>query len=393
MSARSILFAFCIFLVACIPDEAVKPDGGDAGGGDAPSAQTLTVTLAGNGTGNVSSSPAGIDCGTTCSAAFAPGTSVVLTATPDANMTFDGWSGGGCSGTTPCTVSITAATTVTATFSLQKIKLTITPKGNGSVKSLPTGIDCGATCTASFDYGTQITLSPIPAAGISAFGGWSGGGCTGVSNCVVKMTIPLTISATFLTLATWDPTWSVAGVTYSNGDLSISGNSSGNKNVRTTFGVTAGKTYWEINVDAGVAANDAGGLGICESIMPNYVAYIGSQASGLAWGYGTFPQYFVSWSGVTVNGAPPTTSYVAAGIVYMFALDMTGGKLWAGQDGSWYNSGNPTANTNPIATGITGTVYPGVTFYQSSGNAFTANFGGSPFKYPVPSGFQAGFFQ
>ena len=61
----------------------------------------LTVTKAGTGGGTVSSTPAGIDCGPTCSASFDDGTSVTLTATANANATFTGWSGAGCSGPGP----------------------------------------------------------------------------------------------------------------------------------------------------------------------------------------------------------------------------------------------------------------------------------------------------
>src|SRR5439155_21371057 len=62
----------------------------------------LTVSKAGTGTGTVTSAPAGITCGVTCSASFASGTAVTLTAAPAAGSTFSGWSGGGCSGTGPC---------------------------------------------------------------------------------------------------------------------------------------------------------------------------------------------------------------------------------------------------------------------------------------------------
>ena len=59
----------------------------------------LTVTEAGAGTGTVASAPAGISCPTTCSASFASGTQVTLTASASANKsTFAGWSGGGCTG-------------------------------------------------------------------------------------------------------------------------------------------------------------------------------------------------------------------------------------------------------------------------------------------------------
>lgn len=87
---------------------------------------TLTIATAGTGSGTVTSSPTGINCGATCSASFASGTSVTLTATPATSSTFTGWSGGGCSGTGSCVVTMDAAKTVTATF---------TSSGGGSVAS------------------------------------------------------------------------------------------------------------------------------------------------------------------------------------------------------------------------------------------------------------------
>jgi len=77
----------------------------------------LTVTKAGSGTGTVTSSPAGINCGVDCSEKYNHGTSVTLTASADSGSTFSGWSGGGCTGTGTCTVTMSANTTVKATFS------------------------------------------------------------------------------------------------------------------------------------------------------------------------------------------------------------------------------------------------------------------------------------
>ncbi len=77
---------------------------------------SITVTRNGSGTGTVTSSPAGISCGGTCSYTFGTPQTVLLTAAPDNNSIFTGWSGGGCSGTGTCTVSLTGNTTVTATF-------------------------------------------------------------------------------------------------------------------------------------------------------------------------------------------------------------------------------------------------------------------------------------
>jgi Divergent InlB B-repeat domain len=76
----------------------------------------LTVTAEQlGGSGTVTSSPAGINCGTTCSARFDPNTTVTLTAKPDRGSKFLGW-GQPCSGKARCTVSLTSATSVTARF-------------------------------------------------------------------------------------------------------------------------------------------------------------------------------------------------------------------------------------------------------------------------------------
>jgi streptogramin lyase len=79
----------------------------------------LSVTEAGNGTGQVTSTPAGIACGRSsnqCAAPFIAGTPVTLTASANAGSSFSGWSGGGCSGTAPCMLTLNADATVTASF-------------------------------------------------------------------------------------------------------------------------------------------------------------------------------------------------------------------------------------------------------------------------------------
>ena len=77
---------------------------------------SLSVATAGGGRGSVQSSPAGIACLPTCAAPFDDGAAVTLTATPGSGSTFAGWSGGGCSGTGTCTVTMSADQAVTATF-------------------------------------------------------------------------------------------------------------------------------------------------------------------------------------------------------------------------------------------------------------------------------------
>ncbi len=81
----------------------------------------VTVTTTGEGTGIITSSPAGIDCGSTCTYEFSEGSPVTLTAVPDAESAFSGWSGGGCSGIGICTLTMDGAKEVTAEFAIEVI--------------------------------------------------------------------------------------------------------------------------------------------------------------------------------------------------------------------------------------------------------------------------------
>lgn len=160
----------------------------------------LTVNKTGTGSGTVTSSPAGINCGATCSASFAQGTTVTLTAAPASGSVFAGWSGGGCSGTGTCTVTMSAAQSVTATFNTapaSTFNLTVNKSGTGSgtITSNPSGINCGTTCSAPFNAGTVVTLSAAAASG-STFAGWSGA-CTGTGNCTITMSAAQTVTAAF----------------------------------------------------------------------------------------------------------------------------------------------------------------------------------------------------
>jgi uncharacterized repeat protein (TIGR02543 family) len=123
---------------------------------------------------------------------------VTLTATATAGSTFSGWSGA-CSGTGTFTVTMDQDRSVTANFTLaagtQTLTVTKTGSGSGTVTSSPAGIDCGATCSASFTHGTSVTLTAMPAAG-STFTGW-GGACSGTGTCTVTMDQDRSVTATF----------------------------------------------------------------------------------------------------------------------------------------------------------------------------------------------------
>ena len=114
---------------------------------------TLTVVVA--GTGTVSSSPAGINtCSTGCTAPFDKATPVTLTG----GTGLTGWSGGGCSGSGTCVVTLNQNTTVTAMFGIilpppsakrlsASLGFTLAARADGSVLSIGAGMTGGSGTT------------------------------------------------------------------------------------------------------------------------------------------------------------------------------------------------------------------------------------------------------
>jgi hypothetical protein len=66
---------------------------------------------------------------------------------------------------------------------------------NGVITSNPSGIDCGKTCTATFPYGSAVTLTATPS-GSGSFLGWYLA-CTGTDGCALPMTGPAEVASLF----------------------------------------------------------------------------------------------------------------------------------------------------------------------------------------------------
>jgi len=162
--------------------------------------QTLTVEKQGSGTGTLKSSPAGIDCGATCKASFPDNALVTLTGTPGPNTQAASWSGcDAVTGEGKCEVTMSSAREVKATFNLIQRELKVTRSGTstGTLKSSPAGIECGKTCSASFNHGTLVTLTATPAP-LTLPATWSGCGSVNVFNqCEVTMSAAKEVKATF----------------------------------------------------------------------------------------------------------------------------------------------------------------------------------------------------
>jgi len=156
----------------------------------------LQVSL--NGGGTVRSDPAGIDCPRTCAADFPPGTAVRLEASAPAGWDFAGF-GGACTGPS-CTLTLSNDVSAWATFVQRPVNLAVQVSGSGSVLSRPAGIDCPRVCSATFNAGSDVSLTATPAAGFS-FRAFSGA-CSGGS-CALHLSAETRVEAAFAAVPTF----------------------------------------------------------------------------------------------------------------------------------------------------------------------------------------------
>lgn len=166
----------------------------------APTQRSLTVTVSGV-EGRVTDDRGRISCTAgTCSADYDDSAIVTLSPTGTAAYQFSSWTGA-CSGSGACAVTMSAARSVGANFTLRSYPVTITLSGSGQGRITGSGIDCGnapgagSTCTTNVPYGASVTLVGTPASG-SELDAWSGG-CTGTGPCMRTITGATMIDASF----------------------------------------------------------------------------------------------------------------------------------------------------------------------------------------------------
>jgi Bacterial Ig-like domain (group 1)/Divergent InlB B-repeat domain len=172
--------------------------------------RTVTVTAAGSGSGSVTSVPAGINCTVvaavatgTCSAMFADGAGVALTAVPAAQQFFGAWSGGCIASAGSCSFAALSSDVSAQVTLLAPRILTVLGAGVGAgiVTSAPAGVNCSigagvatGSCAVAFPDATAVVLTASPTTG-SSLAAWSGA-CSGVA-CVLAMTSARSVTAAF----------------------------------------------------------------------------------------------------------------------------------------------------------------------------------------------------
>jgi DNA-binding beta-propeller fold protein YncE len=135
-------------------------------GGATPTSHLLSVLLAGNESGTVTSNPAGVNCGTSCTASFAPGTAVNLTASPAPGATFSRWNNA-CTGAGSCNLTLNSDDFVTATFgspgdfSVEPASLNLTAQRGGQVTDVITIAPLIGSFTTAVQLSCAVTPSPL----------------------------------------------------------------------------------------------------------------------------------------------------------------------------------------------------------------------------------------
>ncbi len=150
--------------IACVPGTPCSPDAGPESD-SSPGPVTLSVELAGTGSGAVRSVPEGIDCGTICSGEFERGTVITLTTSAMQGSSFAGWSGA-CQGiANQCQVTVDDDTAVAAFFGLAGEHVWSRQVGNNpnvpiGVSTDPAGnVIVAGTYTGTADFGDGARLS------------------------------------------------------------------------------------------------------------------------------------------------------------------------------------------------------------------------------------------
>jgi len=200
-----------------------------------PIQYTLTVQKPGTGTGTVTSNPAGIDCGGTCSAPFNEGTAVTLTAQADAGSEFGGWGGDcqNCGQAGQCQITIDSDKDCTATFDLQTH--TVTP----SVGSGQGSIDPSTPQTVNYNETVHFTLTPDQCYHIDGVGGTCGGTLNGNQFTTNPVTQDCSVVANFAI-----DTYTITASAGAGGSINPSGDVAVNCGADQSFTITPDAGYW-----------------------------------------------------------------------------------------------------------------------------------------------------
>ena len=200
--------------------------------------------------------------------------------------------------------------------------------------------------------------------------------------------VPTLTSATVANYAVLSPIWKDASATVLDANLRCFGSGATDRNIFATMSIPSNqKIYFEANVVTGTSVGNYFTVGIAPSTLGL------NTESGLVSGSFGINSDQANASFKRISGTSTSygagTSYATNDIVQI-AIDQANGRLWFGKNNTWFDSGNPSAGTNPATSALSTTVeyFPCFTFYQST-PVLALNFGQRPFAYTPPTGFVA----
>jgi len=344
----------------------------------------FTLTTNAVGSGSVSLNPPG--------GVYDSGTVVTLTANPSAGFQFTGWSGDLTGSTNPTTITMSAAKSVTATFTPIQYSLSVNAVGSGSVTLNPPG--------GIYDSGTVVTLTANPAAGFQ-FTGWSGDLSGSTNPTTITMSAAKSVTATFTPIqyslsvnavGSGSVTLNPPGGIYDSGTVVTltanpsagfqftgwSGDLTGSTNP-TTITMSAAKSVtatftpiqYSLSVNAvgsgSVTLNPPGGVYDTGTV----VTLTANPAAGFQ---------FTSWSGDLTGSTNPTTITMDANKSATATFTPIGGSAIVTHEETKTggSSNSTTAMTSASVTGVSGHLYlaaissrPRVTVTSVSGLGLT----------------------
>ncbi len=209
--------------------------------------------------------------------------------------------------------------------------------------------------------------------------------------------------------ATWNKLdWGTTYFTLTNGSTTAQSNASAFTYGVSTLGVNSGKFYWEVEYDAKNGGNRFPQIGITSTQTTNTQYELGHYANDWCW-------YINNTTSTLRNNNSDTSwgNYYQEGDIIGVALDCTNNKLYFSKNGTWQESGDPSASNNgisitaPSSTPL-GFYFPAICYYDSTHRGtFKANFGNGYFgttavssagtnasgngifEYDVPTGYTA----
>lgn len=185
-----------------------------------------------------------------------------------------------------------------------------------------------------------------------------------------------------MAVITWNPSDKSNDVVLTNGNLTATRPSYVNGvyygGTKATEGVSDKKVYFECLI----TGNNYVSAGVSKSTT---ALNIGTPSLAAA-----EPKSQYWYTGVLFSGNYSYASAVPINGILGVALDLINGKLFFSVNGVWQSSSDPATGVNPAQTGLTGEwVASCYLYYTPTNNTVTANFGDTPFTYPIPEGYTA----